>query len=495
MTRIQYSEKWPNRDARREEWIPRNLCVNGYNYSFKCYGSKKFCRIIYRCVHGSPKSKNPCYAILKVDLYNNNIYYYLTKKHTCDIVQNIPIPYYSDLQIKTKICELYNDTNNMHLPDLIFNALLNWINTTTPSDATKNIVTQSSVRKYVHYLINIEPRNNFSYDNCITKDNKPFLLFTIRIDDKPIYGFASEHMISCVNDCSIIGIDGTFHSSPQNYYQNCIFMGRTSVMNLPLLYLILPDKKQTTYMIAFKYYMIALDSHGIKLKNNVKFICDFEKAEINAIKDVFISENRSIQLCYFHYTQLLHKHYVIIQNKHECKFTNYLYNILRKLPFCNIHEVNIFIKFIKNAIYVTKKAKLLINYFVRTFVQIFDINDWNVSGKILEDRATNNFNESFNKKINERLPKSPTIQNLFAEFVILENKYKNKYINYKLNESNVDKDFYKKIIHNEKKIINICMNKLFKQYPKFKEEYNQKGLINFCIFESDNFKIKIPIIP
>ena len=260
-------------------------------------------RVIYRCIHGTRSAANPCKAILKVDFIDNtNFIWHLEREHNCIRHENIMKKYYrTENEINEKIKELYQDVNNKGSPEVIFNKLILWINNTTPPDQTKNPINILKVRNRVHKLAKLDSQNIISHDNCLTLYGEKFLLFSCKTTKQPIYGFASPFMLNCSNECQVIGIDGTFYTAPRTYYQVCIFLGRTKLMNLPLLYVILPNKKEQTYFTAFQAYLNSLKMHNIKLNNDLKFICDFEVAEINAIQNAFANEYNCIQLCYYHY--------------------------------------------------------------------------------------------------------------------------------------------------------------------------------------------------
>ena len=83
---------------------------------------------------------------------------------------------------------------------------------------------------------------------------RSYLLFSSRIKNKPIYGFASQFMLDCAEECQIVEKDGTFHTASESFYQVCVFIGRTKVINLLLLYLVLPNKKEETYFLSFQLY-------------------------------------------------------------------------------------------------------------------------------------------------------------------------------------------------------------------------------------------------
>ena len=242
---------WPERHSPcQTQWTPQILSHNGFSYHFEAYGNKNHRRVIYRCAFGNRSVKDHCKAIAYIDfsLDLKSYSFVLKTEHTCK-QSSSELPYYTEAEIQTKLCELYNDPKFNHMPDPIFTALLQWINDTTPKGKTVNSIAKNKVRNYIYNLNVITQNQNIHFENSKTLRNERFLLFEISINDNQIVAFASDYMLSCVKECSIIGIDSTFHSSPKKFYQLCVLTGRTSVMNLPILYLLLPNKKKHMFLL------------------------------------------------------------------------------------------------------------------------------------------------------------------------------------------------------------------------------------------------------
>ena len=343
--------QWPKRYDKRQPWTPSHIQINEHQYSFESYGQKNRRRVSYRCIHGSHKK---CKAILKADFSPDltSFHHFLKYPHTClTQISNSNRPYFSEGEIRQKVSELYIKEQFHGMPDLIFCEILKWINTDTPPNATKNVISISAIRSYIRELNKINPKSKLTFDNCRTLDNQSFLLFSTVLNEKPIYAFASSFMIGCIPECSIIGIDGTFYTAPENFYQTFVFMGRTSVMNIPILFLVLPDKKQESYDMAFRFFLNSIHSNNIAFDANAKFICDFEIAEINSIKSILMKEGNTLQLCYFHFCKSMYKKLSAILAKQECIFTRNLFDILLLLPLIKIDSAK---KFIRNILSINK---------------------------------------------------------------------------------------------------------------------------------------------
>lgn len=380
---------------------------------------------------------------------------------------------------------MYNNNELHGMPDLIFCKILEWINKETPPGAIKNVIKNSTIRSYVRELNKVNPKNSITTENCRTLDNQPFLLFSVVIKDKPIYAFASPFMLQCIPECSIIGIDGTFYIAPKKFYQVCIFIGRTSVMNMPLLYLALPNKKEITYVTAFRFFLDSIISNGIKFNQNLKFICDFELAEINSLKKVFMIDNNSLQLCYFHFCKSLKERMCLIFTEKFCNFTQSLFEIFILLPLINIESAKKFISFLPKIKNFSDQSNQFVNYFISNYTLRYPIELWNITGKFLSHRCTNNANESFNKKINSHLCKNPTVLNFYNVVVNMENDYRNKYHNLKGNMENINPKYFNEPVHDENFRFCECIDVLY-EYPIFKRNLNSSDKY-FGVFDNIEF--------
>jgi hypothetical protein len=94
-------------------------------------------------------------------------------------------------------------------------------------------------------------------------------------------------------------IDGTFKSSPRGFYQVVVLHGHIFGRTYPLVYILLSNKTENSYLRAFSKWQELLTM-------NVKYIVtDFERALINALKTSFPkAENHE---CLFHLGQAAYK--------------------------------------------------------------------------------------------------------------------------------------------------------------------------------------------
>ena len=131
-----------------------------------------------------------------------------------------------------------------------------------------------------------------------TYSNELFLLADSgNDDDERIFIFATENNLKLLTGSSEWYVDGTFEVAPLLYKQMYNIAGEISGKILPLLYSLLPNKKETTYLKLFNLLSQFINP------NNVT--SDFEKACLNALLTIW--PNVILFLCWFHFTQNLWK--------------------------------------------------------------------------------------------------------------------------------------------------------------------------------------------
>ncbi|RNA38784.1 hypothetical protein BpHYR1_049580 [Brachionus plicatilis] len=109
-------------------------------------------------------------------------------------------------------------------------------------------------------------------------------------DESRVIIFTTESNLKLLNTFNEWYADGTFDISPSFFKQVYTIHVLINGTNLPLVYGILPDKKETIYV----KFLRLVKKH---LSINPKFVnCDFEKAAINAFQKVFKCE---IHGCFF----------------------------------------------------------------------------------------------------------------------------------------------------------------------------------------------------
>lgn len=143
----------------------------------------------------------------------------------------------------------------------------------------------------------IEIPNEYS----ITIKEKQFVLIDTK-DIKRIIIFVTKDFFKkmCSTDTSYG--DGIFYSVPKQFYQLCSLHGFYKEEMIPFIYILLPDKKERTYLKMFCLIQDkAMEINLIFSPQN--FHLDFEKTVHQTIKNLF--PNCNINGCLFHYSQAI----------------------------------------------------------------------------------------------------------------------------------------------------------------------------------------------
>ena len=174
----------------------------------------------------------------------------------------------------------------------------------------------NSIKKRVHFYKQMHGIRNkitrlrnviFSESEKLTKDGRPFLLYDSREDTdpdekaKPVFMiWGTEENIAILRSSPHWGGDGTFASctkvASQFYSVHC-----SKYPALPLIFAVLPNMKQETYLRLFKKVKQLVGDD----KAPLSFIIDFEAGCRNAFATVYSST--LISGCNFHYKQAINR--------------------------------------------------------------------------------------------------------------------------------------------------------------------------------------------
>ncbi|XP_067679730.1 uncharacterized protein [Haliotis asinina] len=135
-----------------------------------------------------------------------------------------------------------------------------------------------------------------------TATNADFLLHAT--DHNKIMIFATDENLRHLAAVDVYYCDGTFSMCPSLFYQMYTIHAFVDGKMSPLVYGLLPDKKQSTYTDFFRPLKQNAAGHSINLRPST-FFSDFEKGAQNAAKEVIQCELKG---CMFHYRQALVKH-------------------------------------------------------------------------------------------------------------------------------------------------------------------------------------------
>lgn len=137
-------------------------------------------------------------------------------------------------------------------------------------------------------------------------DGKPFLRRILNTDEGTIVIFISDMQLQLLSKVEVWIMDGTFATAPRGFKQIFTIHGSIGETRsrrfVPLVFLLLPKKNESTYTTAFIHLCEIAEEHHVELDPEL-ILTDFELAEINAAKNLFSSAE--IHGCFFHYNQSL----------------------------------------------------------------------------------------------------------------------------------------------------------------------------------------------
>ena len=235
-------------------------------------------------------------------------------------------------------------------------------------------------------------------------------------DKNRVIFFSTDENLKLLSTNNDWYMDGTFDIAPaifkQVYTIHILFRGTT----LPMLYALLPNKKQTTYKKLFRM----IDNLISKRSKSVN--CDFELAAINAAKLVFVCD---IYGCYFHLSQSFWKR--IQQGGLKSWFKDeklrLTFRKTQALAFVKEEDVRACFQLIKDE--APKSAKSFLTYIENNYVGSeskkprFQIDFWNLHNRVkLELPRTNNSIESWHSRISKEACKNITMKKVIDLFKI-----------------------------------------------------------------------------
>lgn len=208
-------------------------------------------------------------------------------------------------------------------------------------------------------------------------------------------------------------IDGTFKSSPREFYQILTLQGFLFGRYLPLIFIMMSDKSEATYVQIFDY----IQNNNIINPKNI--IIDFENALKNSLST--FRSNPRVFGCNFHFGQAVWRRIQnlgLAENYRNDLVIRKIFRMFLNLVFINQNMLNVAYDFIINKIISLEILSLLsefISYFERTYigrenvVPLFNNEFWNVSERIILNlpRTTNTlegWHRNFNKIVNTANP-------------------------------------------------------------------------------------------
>lgn len=414
----------------RPEWAPEEIPYKEHIYKF--YYTRKH-DVIYICKYGINKHKtnkircNAKIAILKptfeVDPKQHTIKV-IYPRHKCTEETTTIKKLISRSLLRIKVDEIYNSQDPRPTRKELLTKLYEWVNETTPEGEERPHFSE----QFVHSCYTILEKNSKKEDSDFpkilkTKRKTNFELFKYRSHkenkDSLIICYCSDFQQSAIDESKYIFIDGTFDIAPNEFEQVLVISGQTKNMNLPLAYFLLPNKTRETYEKAFRLFK--LESNAFFNPGTV-FVTDFEYAEVQSVKNCLMDEDNYLQLCFFHFTQSMRRHF---QKYPKSKLTNDLNAIANMLPFISEEKL---IEVI-DELFKYKQTKKFAKYFQKFYYNRYDFKDWSVYPKPKKETITNNVAESHNNVLRKRIGIKPSLETFEAKIKEIENEYYERYYN------------------------------------------------------------------
>lgn len=275
-------------------------------------------------------------------------------------------------------------------------------------------------------------------DSIKTDHNgNPFLIFDSGVEsDNRFVIFSYNFKKKFIEKSKNLLIDGTFRSTPPGFYQILTIYGELFGRFYPLIYILLKNKLETSYMQSLEkvkeFFLVEPEF----------IICDFEKALINAIRNQFRSSR--INGCLFHFGQSIWKRIQSSSLVNIYKTDTFFKKGVKLMILCSfvpVYDVQKAYKKIKNWMISKINVNLsdFFDYFEINYIGIYNDEDvlitepryeigfWNVYLRILKYVArTINAAESWHRILNFRNQIShPNIAQLVNE--ILNEETKNEF--------------------------------------------------------------------
>ena len=419
-----------NLDKRPDD-IPERLTFKDHIFIYERKLKKKQ-QYQYVCKFGSDRHRKKairCEARIRIpvsiDFTKDNVESMIEvsdEKHTCNQEKGIFNHAYTEAMVKQKLEELYLSSNPRLTESQLIAKLYQIIEDETPENEERQTFSSLLLHNYISILEKKYNHNDTDFTEIfMTKRGDAFEMFKYRFPDgnknSLIICYCSEFQRSQIPKSNYVFIDSTFSITPTNFAQVLVIMGQTENMNLPLCYMLLPNKCEQTYEKAFT--LLKLEGR-IKFKAGTTFLIDFEKAEYNALIKCFLEENQYVQLCYFHFCQAMRRHF---QKYPQTKFMKQLNEIAYMLPFISEESV---VNAIDN-LYQYKETAKFARYFEKEYLNKFQFNHWSVYPKPEKETITNNVVESHNNLLSHRIGDGPSLKTFQTRLAEIENEYFVKY--------------------------------------------------------------------
>ena len=283
-------------------------------------------------------------------------------------------------------------------------------------------------------------------------------------DEDRMLLFATERGLENLREYKTWACDGTFKSANENWYQLFSVHGVLhKSRSAPCGYVLLPNKKETTYIDLFKCLDTMLGTKPTEV------LCDFEKALMNAIKTCF--PDAKVSNCNWHFCENIYRKVKNLGYQTEYNTNpefSHAVNKLKALAFlpcdCVVRGYELLEDEIGHII-----PKELFDYFEENYIgelkgrgknqrrllPLFLIEHWNVYDRLKNDRPrTNNLVEGFNSGFSKLLGQAkPNLWKLIDNMKKYEGIAKKRVLKFKHGKIPSGKSDYEKLNKKYKNIL------------------------------------------
>lgn len=270
------------------------------SYSFDKYSSDGT-KMFWRC---DKRDSDGCKARIHTNRHNNQVIKTINQHTHGSDITSIEIT-----KIKTSI--KLRAINTVEIPSQIINhisqVIPNSIRGAMPNrDAIRKLIQRKRIDIHaptinITNLSSIQIPPSLQFYTSTPEAQERFLLIDSGQDDPNrflVFGKASN--IQWAHQMSKVYMDGTFKTTPAPFSQIYVILSERCGFVFPILYALLPNKKQSTYTSLFNKVKELWPTF-----NPSTITIDFETGVINSIRAVF--PNSSIYGCFFHLIKNLKK--------------------------------------------------------------------------------------------------------------------------------------------------------------------------------------------
>lgn len=253
------------------------------------------------------------------------------------------------------------------------------VQTRTSKLAQRNLIKRVQEKK-IRLNNDADSIDDFGIPEAFKKtiSGESFLQVSVLEGDSKILIFTTKQSILKLASARYWIMDGTFSSCPNEFRQLYTIhapIGQSeSEKTVPLVYMLLSRKSQEIYTNALELLTDYAEDQNVQLQPKY-ILTDFEKAVINAIKEIF--PGCSVFGCFFHWTQNLIKKLAFLGLKTKYSTETQIFMAVKKLQALSFLPPNR----IKSAYFDLKPA---LPEILGTFLQYFE--ETYITGKNNNDR-------------------------------------------------------------------------------------------------------------